>query len=288
MSLIYSSYAPLDSEDLTFDSASQSTVRIYYQKKDYILRVQFNATNDYDHDIIDNLGLHYSAITNITLTAKMPDGTVHDVPIDDRLVVRRPAYGDDAFAACYCIVRNNELLTSQLGVVKLLLKVYVNNSSRVGSGRSDLNIISADAAPYKTINRNLDFWPGAVPTVVHLSQDDENVLVRFYVQNTHIEMNTQKTGGYSGGSNFIQHILEGTRRKTGQKLSCRGTRSYDSFGWSYSFTIPKSFTEEPGEIDMQVHLIWTAYMPTRSCEIRSSKIIFVIEPMPHNNSGDDA
>ncbi len=239
---------------------------IYHQKKDYTLRIHFNGNSP------STIAGHYNDIQSIVVTCQLPDGTEYTVPISESFVTRSDFASAGTFTSWYGIVPNNETLTSQLGTCKLLVKVYDGSNTLMGSGRANLNVISSDSIPYKISDHPIDFWAGAIPTVIRVNQDDENLNFRFH------PFHSKGTLTHESG----QVYLEGTTCD-GEQVTLRGTETYSGYGttWYYSFTLPKEITSKLGVTVLQIRVYRYYYSYTTVYKnLYSSKILLVVEPNP--------
>lgn len=138
------------------------------------------------------------------------------------------------------------------------------------------------SALFFTHQRYIDFWPGAIPTRIHVNQGDSNIVLRLDAFNTKGSIRSIATA-YGGGSTFIQYNLEGVR-PDGLKLSVTGTKTKVTNTTCYfTFELNDQFTSVPGEVSLQIRILTMVYKSGSKAteqEIRSAKIILVVEPAP--------
>lgn len=114
-----------------------------------------------------------------------------------------------------------------------------------------------------TYKIDLNFYAGAIPTVIHVSQYDSDVQLIFNIFDS--------KGTFDGASRSCK--LVGTRPDR-VKVSVNGTSSITSEPRTCTFTLTDSFTSVPGKTVLQIVLYQSS-----NIEKYSSKIFLIVEPI---------
>lgn len=263
----------------TVSSNVSTTITTYYAKTDYELNIKYNAVPVSS----DDARIPYDTIDHIVITGRYPNGTefqINDLPYE----VSFGLIDAQQFQTYSMNVRINgdPQLTAVIGSIPCLIKIYGENNQVLGSARFGVIVQSADGQPFFTYQRYLDFWPGAIPICIHVNQGDTNVVLRLDAFHTKESMQSIASGN-SGGSTFLYYYLDGIR-PDGVKLLATGTKTKVTNSVCYfTFTLDDQFTEIPGEVILQMRIISRVYSSGSQGvekEIRSSKMILVVEPEP--------
>ena len=264
----------------TVSANSSTTMTTYFEKTDYdlILKGSFSSINA-------NAGVVLKDdIKKITVIGKYPDGT--EFVVDNLSFVLNATTPNAQYENWYYMavvtIRGDPKLTSVIGNIPCLLKFYGENDTFLASARFGIIVKSADSLQFFTHQRYVDFWSGAIPNRIHVNQGDSNIVLRLDAFHTKNSIRSIATAN-AGGSIFIRYNLEGVR-PDGYKLNIAGTKTKVTNTTCYfTFNLDDSFTQVPGEVVLQIVITTRNYSfgsQAPAKEIRSSKIILVVEPTP--------
>ena len=263
----------------TVSAYSSTTITTYFEKTDYVLILTGNSSSINAND--DNVILK-DDIKKAVITGKYPNNiefTIDNVQFE--VVSKNPgSQWENRYYDVIITLSGDQNLTAVIGNVPCLLKLYGNDNNFLASAQFGVIVKSTEALPFFTHQRYVDFWPGAIPTRIHVNQGDSGIVLRLDAFHRKDSMRSIiSTNG--GGSISVRYSLEGIR-PDGYKLNLTGTKTKVTNTTCYfAFNLDNSFTQVPGEVVLQIVITTRNYSlgsqaPTK--EIKSSKIILVVEP----------
>lgn len=264
----------------TVSAYSSTTITTYFEKTDYALILTGNSTsiNANDDAVLKD------DIKKAVITGKYPNDVefiIDNVPFE--VVSKNPGtQWENRYYDAIVTLSGDPKLTSVIGNVPCLLKFYGENDTFLASAQFGVIVKSAEELPFFTHQRYVDFWPVAIPTRIHVNQGDSGIVLRLDAFHRKGSMRSIiSTNG--GGSISVRYSLEGIR-PDGYKLNLTGTKTKVTNTTCYfAFNLDDSFTQVPGEVVLQIVITTRNYSfgsQAPAKEIRSSKIILVVEPTP--------
>lgn len=277
MSLIY--YLNVSSSDgalaYTSSVSDRSKCSIVQNTTDYKLITKFSDTTT-------NISNLKEAVSRMEITVKLPDGTVVVYPDTEvSYTIRFKGVTEDRYYIHVSIANKSEL-TSQVGDVLGLVKMYDSSNQIIASAAFVVSITAMTGLVKNRQQIRLDFWPGAIPTRIHVSQYDQNVQLIIYGYNSKgsVGITSTTTGGIR-----ILTTLEG-KRPDRQDISVTvnnftNVTNKPFYNVYTEFILPPEFTDISGEYLLQFRIQHRdAYTNSKQIEMRSSKIILIVEPAP--------
>lgn len=277
MSLIY--YLNVNSSNgalaYTSSVSDRAKCSIVQNTIDYKLITKFSDTTT-------NISNLKEAASRMEIAVKLPDGIVVVYPDTEvSYTIRYKGVIEDKYYIHVSIANKSEL-TSQVGDALGLVNMYNSSNQIIASAAFVVTITAMTGLAKNRQQIRLDFWPGAIPTRIHVSQYDQNVQLIIYGYNSKGDCAISSTN--TGGSR-VTTFLEG-KRPDGQDVSVAVNNfsnvTNKPFYTVYTaFILPQEFTEISGEYLLQFcvrHVDVYTNSPTK--EMRSSKIILIVEPAP--------
>lgn len=264
----------------TVSAYSSTTITTYFEKTDYVLILTGNSTSINANDDV----ILKDDIKKAVIIGKYPNNVefiIDGVPFE--VISKNPGtQWENQYYDIIVTLSGDQKLTAVIGNVPCLLKLYGNNNNFLASAQFGVIVKSAEALPFFTHQRFVDFWPGAIPMRIHVNQGDSGIVLRLdaFHRKGSIRSIISTNGG---GSISVRYSLEGIR-PDGYKLNVTGTKTKVTNTTCYfSFNLDDSFTQVPGEVVLQIVITTRNYSfgsQAPAKEIRSSKIILVVEPTP--------
>ena len=229
---------------------------------------------------------------HVVIKGRRPDGT--EITVTNISFVQGPKVG-----AQYTVVdvTNDPQIVSTLGVTQYVIQYYTADNTLICSGRFDITVVSATSVPILTKRAKVSLLPIAIPTIVHVSQNDINVKLEIDIDFGNAEYDTNhhvRDGKVVSGSSGVYCPLLEAKRPDGQKVLLRGSFSTINTVFSQkilraTFTLTNDFTNIPGCFVAQIRMFYgqavmssitkiTTY--TVYSEIMTSKINIIVEPTP--------
>lgn len=243
--------------------------------------IDYKLTTTFRDDAVYNVPNLKDAISKMEISIKLPNGS--EVIYTDPEITYTYQYSStvDRYFI-HVSISNKTELTSQLGDVLGLVNMYNASNQIIVRAAFVITVTAMTGLAKNTQKVRLDFWPGAIPTRIHVNQYDQNIQLMIYGYNSKGGCAISST---STGGSRVTTFLEG-KRPDGQNISVAvdnfSNVTNKPFYTVYTaFILPQEFTEIPGEYLLQFcvrHVDVYTNSPTK--EMRSSKIILIVESAP--------
>lgn len=224
-------------------------------------------------------------INHTAVYVKSPDGSIRLVNNSkDEIQLLDNTEGNENKRLYYVHIPSDPLLTDQIGTYIYQIECYNENSEYIGNVIFGAVITKKSNA--RIIEKNIDMWAGAAPTVLHLNQHDTDVKLTFTLFNSR--------GKFEDKSRLVKAKLiarEPRSKMSTEILGILGDGSYNTQNFTDSinavFNDISKLTEHCGKVEAQIVLFhrgngWSENKPfvSNGVEFSSSKIYIYVEPRP--------